>query len=739
MSSPLANQLKTSAYQRYQQGDIAGAAEFCRRALQQDPRNAECVYLLAVLAHDAGRLDEALKYHQNAVNLAPDNAVFINARGEALLGLGRKEGALADFRRAAVLRPNYERVHNNLGRVLHAMGDHENARKSLEEAVRLNPRYPTARNNLGAALQAAGEFALAAEQFHKALELRPNYPEAHYNLGTSLNRLGQPQQALQSLMEAIRLRPNYAQAHYMIGLTLMDIAQVAASVEYFQTAIRLQPDIPEQYLSLGNVLLLLTRMDEAAAAFDQGLKLRPDFPECLAQRFLLRQQVCDWTTWDQDVPRLTAQAEAMLNRGLESPVHPLYASSLPWSGRQILDASRGRARYFRRFAARAFPPRPPTKDGRLKIAYLSGDFYDHPVGHLVYGLFGLHDRAEFEIFAYSFGPNDLSQFRARIQNECEHFEDVRLLQIPALARRIHDDGIHILIDMMGYTGIGRTGCVAMRPAPIQVNWLGFPCTMGADFIDYMIGDPQVTPPQFDANFQEKIVRLPHSFITGEADHESPDRPPTRRDQNLPEDQFVFCCFNNTHKIDPGIFRLWMKILSEVPGSVAWMRIRQPLAQENLRREAQTCGVSPDRLIFSQHLASKAEHLARHRLADLFLDTRYYNAHATACDALWSGVPVLTCPGETFASRVGASLVTSVGLPELIMPNLDAYRRRAVELACDRQALSELREKLERNRPTAPLFDARRFVANLERAYRAMWEIHASGRQPRAVDVVENKI
>ncbi|HTW95482.1 MAG TPA: tetratricopeptide repeat protein, partial [Tepidisphaeraceae bacterium] len=709
----------------------------CRRALQHDPRNAECVYLLAVLAHDAGRMEEALKYHDDAVNLSPQNAVFINARGEALLALRRIDEAMEDFRKAATLRPSYERVHNNLGRILHLKGDFEGARKSLEEALRLNPRYTTAMNNLGAALQAAGDFAQAAEYFRKALQLRPDYPEALYNLGISLNRLGQPMAALESLRQAIRLRPNYAMAHYMIGQTLLDMAQVAASVEYFKNAVRLQPDSPEQYLSLGNVLLLLTNMDEAAAAYDRALQLRPDFPECLAQRFLLRQQVCDWSTWDQDVAKLTSDAEAMLNRGQESPVHPLYASSLPWSGQQILAASRGRARYFQRFVQRALPLRPPAKNGRLKIAYLSGDFYDHPVGHLVYGLFGLHDRAEFEIHAYSFGPNDLSQFRARIQNECEFFEDIRLLSIPDLAKKIRDDGIEILVDMMGYTGIARTGCVAMRPAPIQAQWLGFPCTMGADFIDYMIGDPLVTPPRFDANYHEKIVRLPHSFITGEADQETADRPPSRKEQNLPEDAVVFCCFNNTHKIDPAIFDVWMNILRQVPGSVAWMSIRQPTAQANLRREAQRRGISPDRLIFSAHVASKAEHLARHGLADLFLDTRYYNAHATACDALWSGVPVLTCPGETFASRVGASLVTSVGLPELVMPTLEEYQRRAVELATDRPSLLALRDKLQAKRPTAPLFDAQRFVANLERGYRAMWQIYLSGGPPQPIDVLEN--
>jgi protein O-GlcNAc transferase len=409
------------------------------------------------------------------------------------------------------------------------------------------------------------------------------------------------------------------------------------------------------------------------------------------------------------------------------------------SGVQILAASRGRAKNFQRFAESPLPPASIKREGRLKIAYLSGDFYDHPVGHLVHGLFGLHDRGEFEIHAYSFGPDDLSHFRARIQNECEHFDDLRRLSLPDLARRIRDDGIHILVDMMGYTGIARTGAVAMRPAPIQVQWLGFPCTMGADFIDYMIGDPVVTPPHLAANYHENLVRLPHSFITGEADQQIADRPPTRREQNLPEDAVVFCCFNNAHKIDPSIFDIWMNILREVPNSVAWLSIRQATAQANLRQRAESRGISPDRLIFSVHVPSKADHLARHSLADLFLDTRYYNAHATACDALWSGVPVLTCPGETFASRVGASLVTSVGLSELIVANLDEYQRRAVELAKNPHSLRDLRDKLEKKRPTAPLFDAKRFVANLERAYRAMWETHAAGRPPRPIDVVESAV
>jgi protein O-GlcNAc transferase len=374
-------------------------------------------------------------------------------------------------------------------------------------------------------------------------------------------------------------------------------------------------------------------------------------------------------------------------------------------------------------------------DGRLRIGYLSNDFRNHATSHLMKSLFSLHDRANFEIFAYSFGADDNSEYRRYISASCEHFQDIINLSIEESARQIFNDGIHILIDLKGYTAGSRNGILALRPAPIQVNYIGFPGTMGADLIDYIIGDATVTPPEFVDSFSEKLVTLPHSYFVNDHQQVISSTPITRSQYNLPESAFVFCCFNNNYKIDPLIFDVWMRILANVPGSVLWLLVRFPVVEDNLRREAQARGISSDRLIFAEY-HEKPEHLARHQLADLFLDTLYYNAHTTASDALWAGLPVITCPGKTFASRVAASLLTAVGLPELITNNLEQYEELAIHLAHSPAELSQLKQKLAANRTTYPLFDTPRFTRNLEQAYRAMWETYAAGKLPQAIDVRE---
>jgi predicted O-linked N-acetylglucosamine transferase (SPINDLY family) len=387
--------------------------------------------------------------------------------------------------------------------------------------------------------------------------------------------------------------------------------------------------------------------------------------------------------------------------------------------------------------------RPRTRTGRLRVGYLSGDFYDHPIAHLVQGIFGWHDRDHFEIFAYSFGPADDSVYRRHIIAGCEHFVDVADLSVPELARRIAADGIHLLVDLMGHTGINRLGALALRPAPVQVSFLGMLGTTGADFLDYLITDRTVTPPEFAADFTEKFVTLPHSYLIAEplgADArpaEPEDRAALRSAHGLPERAFVYCSFNSTYKIEPRAFDVWMRILSRVPDSVLWLYTAGPAFEDNLQREAAAHGVDPGRLVFARFVP-RPEHLRRHRAADLFLDTLLYNAAATASLALQAGLPVLTCPGDTFASRVGASLLHAVGMPELVASDVAEYERRAVELAQAPEALRQVSERLAEHLATAPLFDTARFVRNLERAYRAMRANYEAENSPRAIESSETE-
>jgi predicted O-linked N-acetylglucosamine transferase (SPINDLY family)/glycosyltransferase involved in cell wall biosynthesis len=730
------SKLSDRATKAYQAGDRGAAYNACREILRLQPLHADTIYLLGAFALDDGRSEESLLYFHQAATLRPGSAVFQNALGEAYQALGKLTEAQGCFASALAAQPEYERAHLNIGLLMHARGDFAGAEARFAEALRLNPNYATAHNNLGGALQARERIDEAISHFRRALELRPAYPEAHFNLGAALHAQGDLTAAAVSLQAAVRLRPSYARAHAMLGQCLVDAGQVAASIPFFQTAIKLNPDDAVAPVRLADVLRLLGRFEEAMAVLDAALRRRPRDPQCLAHRFRLKSEMCDWSNWYDEAEDLWTVTAAELLAGRPSPVHPMFTMSLPWSSARQTAVARSHARAFNRFGANAPAASPDTihRGGRIRVGHLSRDFYDHPVAHQIHAMFAHHDRGQFEIHVYSFGPDDSSTYRQRIARDCEKFHDVSGLPLQDLNQRIRDDGVHILVDLMGYSGMARTACLASRPAPIQVSWLGYPGTMGADFIDYIVGDRCVTPAGQEAAFSEKIVRLPHSYMVTDGEQPIDAAQVTRRDHALPEQGVVFCCFNNAHKIDPGIFDIWMRILSQVPGSVAWLSVRESIAQGNLRTRAQARGINADRLVFAAHVKSKAAHLKRLGLSDLFLDTHYYNAHATGCDALWAGVPLLTCPADTFASRVASSLLTAVGLPELIVPDLASYEQTAIRLAQGPQNLRALRERLAALRLNSPLFDTGRFVRGLERAFVLMWDIYKSGQAPRAIDL-----
>ncbi|HEY8749666.1 MAG TPA: tetratricopeptide repeat protein, partial [Tepidisphaeraceae bacterium] len=760
------------ASRAYQSNNREQAAKLCHEALEFDPLQTDSIYLLGVMALEANQPGQALRHFHQAAALKPREASYVSAIGEAYRALGHTAEALESFRtairldanlatahnalgeilldtgdaaaslesfRAAIaIRPTYERAHMNLGRAHHVLGNFEEAVKSLAQSIQINPKYSTAHNNYGAVLQAQQKSSEAAERFRAALAIRPDYPEAHFNLGNALLALGDPVGAVAELQEAIRLRSNYARAHAQLGQALFDMGQVAASVRTFQAAIANKPDDNPSRLRLGEALRLLGHLDEARKVFDQALQYQPDSAEAFAHRFRVRQELCDWTDRDREIARLRSDADREMQASRAPSLHPLHTMSLPWNGAEQLRIAQSYAQEVQRVAARtaSAPASPPTNTDRIKIGYLSRDFYDHPVGHLISPLFGLHDRKRFEIHTYSFGPNDASAYRQRIERGSEFFHEVAGVPLSDLNARIRADGIHILVDLMGFTGLARTACLALRPAPIQVSWLGYAGTMGADFIDYLIADPVVAPPQSSSDFSEQIVRLPHSFMITDNHQPITSEKPPRAQQGLPETGFVFCCFNNAPKIEPGIFDVWMKILSQTPGSVAWLSIRELAAQSNLRKHAEARGIEPTRLIFSTHVKSKADHLARLGLADLFLDTHFYNAHATTADAMWAGLPVLTCPGNTFASRVAASVINAAGQSDLIVPNFQTYEQTAVRLAQTPAEAHQLRTRLQSARATAPLFDTPRFVRNLEHAFQQMWTTHTAGQAPAPIQVLE---
>ena len=774
MPDPAPASLHEQALRVHAAGDRATAAALCREALARDPGHADAAFLLAAIAIEEGRPAAALGALDAALALLPADARLLHARGEACRALGRLDdaaaallaavridptlaaahntlgvmaldagdtaGAIARLAAGIAARPDYARLHLNLGRARQLAGDPDGAIASYREAIRLDPRYAIAHNNLGAALHAQGRLAEAAAALERAIALEPGYPEAHCNLGGVLAAADDPAAALARFREAVRLRPGYFNARLRAGMALESLGRRPEAMAVYEALVQEDPDSREAGERMSLLLMASSQWDRARHLLGR-LASRADHGDAPHTNLVYaKQMLCDWSDRDADLAALGAAVDARLAAGQPGGVTPFYAIVFGWPAARRLAIAKAESRLLaekqeplRRELAAGRRPRQP---GRLRIGYLSGDFYDHAVSHLTQGMFALHDRERFEAFAYSFGPDDGSSYRWRIGRECEHFVDVREMRTRDLARRIAADGIDILVDMMGFSGYTRLEVMAARAAPVQVSWLAYPGTTGADFIDYLFGDRLITPPESAADFSERLVRLPHCYLPTDREQPIAATAGRRRDHGLPDGAFVFACINNAYKFEPVIFGAWMRILARVPGGVLWLKTGGATMETNLRREAEARGVSPERMLFTRGNLPKPDHLARLGLADLFLDTHFYNAHTTAVDALWAGLPVLTCPGPTFAARVGASLLAAAGLPELIAPDLERYEALAVELAGDPALLGRLRERLREGRATAPLFDTPRFVRDLERGYRAVWAIHEAREPPRAIDLAE---
>jgi predicted O-linked N-acetylglucosamine transferase (SPINDLY family) len=478
------------------------------------------------------------------------------------------------------------------------------------------------------------------------------------------------------------------------------------------------------------VLSRFKQHKEALMCFEKALQNKPNLEFAEGNRLHEKLLLCEWSDLDADIERLLSGTR----KG--TPTEPFHLLSIPATPGDLLTAAR-------RFVTDRFPISHPAQrqrsahHDRIRIAYLSFDFRAHPVADLIAGLFEEHDKLRFEVTAISVGPDDGSEVRQRIKAACEHFIDAQRQGDEEIVGLIQQRGIDIAVDLNGFTQGTRMGALLRRPAALQVNYLGYPGTLGSSQFDYIIVDDTIVPEHECGFYTEKCVWLPHTFQVNDRRRAIAESTPSRRECGLPEAGAVFCCFNTNYKITPAVFGVWMRLLGANEGSVLWLRHANEAASANLRREAEARGISSQRLIFAPRTASAADHLARYRVADLFLDTLPYNAHATATDALWAGLPVLTCMGSTFASRVAASLLKAAGLPELITNSLQEYEAMALALASDPRRLALLKEKLAHNHSTSPLFDTASFTRHLEAAYQTMWERHQRGYPPDHIRVAQS--
>ncbi|NCA69133.1 MAG: tetratricopeptide repeat protein [Sphingobacteriia bacterium] len=744
----------------FRRGHGAAAADLMRALLKHAPDQPDALHVLGLLAARDGRLEEAERLLRRCVKVAPEFADGHNNLGNVLLAMRQPRLALAAYRRAARLAPDSPLPHYNLGNVLRELGQLEEAETSYREAMRLAPDNPDIQTNLVNLLLERGAEEAAQTMAIELIERHPQRPELRLNLGNILRRRGRLDQARAAYEGLLAARPGHPQALLSLALVALAEHDLSAAEHWIELA-ESGAAAPEQERLTARFALSMARGDQAGAlavaraAFEsagespslvavaaellaevgehrQALELlkrgRARFGErltgVLGAEFHHRRALCDWRDWGSRAAALVTRIRA----GDPAGVSPFSACALP--GLEPADLLRvARERSARvRAALDPLTANPRRAAGeRIRLGYLSADFRAHATAYLTAALFEHHDRAQFELFAYSLGADDGSPIRDRLRAAFEHFVDLSDQTHQAAARRIHDDGIDILVDLNGHTRGARLEILASRPAPVQVDWLGFPGSTGASFMDYLIVDPVVVPPADAMDYSEALAYLPTTYQPVD-DRRSLAPPTTRAREGLPDAGLVLCCFNNPYKITPEVFALWCDLLRELPEAVLWLYAKDPDTRANLVREAGARGVPARRLVFAEQ-RPQAEHLARLALADLFLDTRPYNAHTTASDALWAGVPVLTCPGRTFPSRVAASLLRAVGLPELIATDLDDYRARALRLARAPEERAELQQRLRAARDTAPLFDVAAFARALESLYRQMWRRDQDGLPP----------
>jgi predicted O-linked N-acetylglucosamine transferase (SPINDLY family) len=737
-----------------QQGRAAEALSSIETALARAPAMPALLASYGLALQANGRLDEALASFDRAVAAAPGDAVTWYNRGMLLRQMQRHEAALQSYDRVLAIRPNDIKALNNRGNVLRDLKRDREALDSFDKGLALKPGDPVLLSGRAAALFALDRHAEALVALDGVLASRPDDAVLLHKRTEALMKLERWEEALQTCDRILARNPKDSQALSDRGLALDDLQRHAEAAASFRAALEIDPGLAAARNNLGVVLSRIGDYEAALASFDAGLAQDPEnvellynrghtlaslkrFPEAITsyEATLARRPdhvfafgslagtalaLCDW-------PR-TRQMAAQIADHPEKFVQPLTLLGYSDDPARLLQSAR-------LATTTLVPGRPPPlwtgtpyRHDRIRVAYLSADFKDHATAWLAAELFERHDRQRFHVTAISYRPDDGGAMRARLAAAFDRFIDVSGQGDEPVARLLREMEIDIAVDLNGYTLGGRPAILARRPAPVQVNYLGFPGSMGAPFIDYIIADPVLLPFSDQQFFDEKIVHLPDSYQPNDT-RRIMAAVPGRRDAGLPDTGFVFCCFNNNWKITEPVFDIWMGLLKAVPGSVLWLLDDNPAAKANLKAAASARDVDPQRLVFAPRL-DQPSHLARHRLADLFLDTLPCNAHTTASDALWSGLPVLTCAGRSFAGRVAASLLTAAGLPELVQTDMESYAATARELALLPQRLAAVRQKLA-SVHASPLFNIERYRCNIEAAYAEMWRLAESGEAPRS--------
>ncbi len=720
------------------------------RAIELKPNLAEAWSNRGNTLNDLKRHEEALASFDRAIELKPDLAESWNNRGAVLSDSKRYQEALTSFGRAIELRHDYPEAWSNRGNTLNDLKRHEDALASYNRAIEFRPDLVEAWSNRGNTLNNLKRHEEALASFDLAIELKPDLAEAWSNRGNTLNNLKRHEEALASFDRAIELKPDLAESWNNRGAVLSDLKRCQEALTSFGRAIELRHDYPEAWSNRGNTLNDLKRHEDALVSYNRAIELRNDYAEAWSNRgvalndlnrheeardsykrainlkpdagFVLgdlvhtQMKICDWTDLAE---RCRTIEKKLLNGGQSTtPFVALGIFDNPQLHKQCAEIY-SKHKLGPTCQAITIPKR--ARKDKIRIGYFSMDFRNHPVSQLMAELIECHNRNKFEVYGFSFGPNTNDPMRQRLEKSFDKFFEVRVLNELDIARLSQEQEVDIAIDLGGYTQDSRPKIFAYRAAPIQINYLGFPGTMGTGLADYFIGDQITITDENREQFSEKIIFLPNSFQPNPSQRPLVNNRLGRKSHQLPENVFVFCCFNNTWKITPDIFGSWIRILKSAKNSVLWISQTHPTSTRNLLAEFESKGISSSRIIFASRLPDLSDHIARYQSANLFLDTFPYGAHTTASDALWAGLPLLTRPGKSFASRVAASLLHAIKLPQLITSTPEEYESVAINFANNPLELAAIKARLEESRYITPLFNTHLFTQYIESAYHAAYD------------------
>ena len=711
--------LETKQYQQ--------AQSLLSKAIKLRPNYGLIHYNLGIAFQELKNFKSAISSYDKSIILNPDFASAHSNRGDALQSINQFTSAIASYDHAIKLNPHYFEAYSNRGNALQSIKQYQGAIASYEKAISLNPHFANAYSNMGNVLQELKQFEAAVASYDQAIKLKPHYFEAYSNRGNALRKAKLFEVAIASHDEAIKLNPHYAEAYFNRGNVYLELKKNEAAAIDYEQAIKINPHLIKAHFNQGRAFLELKLLDQALVNFLHASQLEPEMDYLIDYLIYTKLQLSNWEGLD-----------ILINRFIEK-TNTKNKPCIPFFSLFISDQPDVQKKSAEIYANDQHPinnelghiKKIKTHD-KIRIGYFSADFRDHPVSYLTAQLFELHNRDVFEIIAFSLGPDTDDNLRKRLKLAFDKFVDVKEKtdqEITVLAREMHID---IAVDLGGFTEGARTNLFAMRVAPIQLSYIGYLGTMAADYYDYLVADRTIIPEDYQHYYTEKIAYLP-SYQVNDTMREISEKIFTRSELGLPADGFVFCCFNNIYKITSSTFDSWMRILLAVKGSVLLILDDNQTATTNLRKEANRRGVSSDRLVFVKHLPMP-DYLARYRIADLFLDTLPYNAGTTASDALRMGLPIITQMGQSFASRIAASLLNSVGLPELITNSQQAYELLAIELAISPQKLDAIKGKLLKNLPSSPLYNTKLFTHNLESAYKTMYQRYQEGLAPDHIKI-----